>query len=211
MLNPTPLASAALSGDEAIATPFGTLELQHSYPTDATSALLFDAMDLQRACQAYIWSIPLVGFAAWRDAQNAGYGSGTRGTFAVLDTFVEKLGIVTANLTTPYVLNFDDLSAGPIVIDYPPGPSAGAVLDAWQRPVADLGLTGPDGGNGGRYLFLGPGHAFDDYDTNGLHTFRAATNNVMIGLRLLDSDPSFAETFKSALAIAPVGGDPVAT
>lgn len=76
----------------------------------------------------------------------------------MIDSFNERLGLVTANLTTPYVLNFDLLTAGPIVIDYPPGPTAGGVLDAWQRPVADLGLTGPDAGQGGRYLFAGPDH-----------------------------------------------------
>ncbi|MFE9610951.1 DUF1214 domain-containing protein [Streptomyces sp. NPDC006012] len=32
------------------------------------------------------------------------------------------------------------------------------MLDSWQRPVADLGQTGPDQGRGGGYVVLGPGH-----------------------------------------------------
>jgi hypothetical protein len=205
------LSSAALRGDEVIVTPYGTVELQHNFPTDASSDRLFDAMDLQRACQAYIWATPLVGFASWRDAQHEAYGSSDRATFAVLDTFLEKLGIVTANLTTPYIVNFERLTEGPIVIDYPAGPTAGAVLDAWQRPVADLGLTGPDGGAGGRYVFVGPDHDLDDVEADGAHVFHSATNNVMVGLRLLDPDPEFAAGIRSALAIGPLGGPPART
>ncbi|MFJ7417247.1 DUF1254 domain-containing protein [Streptomyces uncialis] len=51
-------------------------------------------------------------------------------------------------LTTPYIVNFTSLADGPVLIDYPAGPTAGGVLDFWQRPVVDLGQTGPDQGNG---------------------------------------------------------------
>jgi hypothetical protein len=208
--NPLALSDASLRGDETISSPYGLIEISHNFPTDETSTRLFDAMDLQRACQAYIWSIPLVGFAAWRDGQNEAYGTGVRGVFAVLDSFVEKLGIVTANLTTPYVLSFDNLSASPVVIEYPPGATAGAVLDAWQRPVADLGLTGPDAGRGGRYVFAGPEHDLGAIDVpDGTYVFQSATNNVMIGLRLINDDPGFAQQFEAALKISAIDGEPV--
>ena len=32
------------------------------------------------------------------------------------------------------------------------------VDDFWQRPVVDVGRTGPDQGKGGKYLFLPPGY-----------------------------------------------------
>ncbi|MGH3173920.1 MAG: hypothetical protein ACRDPF_08660 [Streptosporangiaceae bacterium] len=63
------LGSAGLSGDEVIATPYGTVVLEHTFPADESSAVLFDAMDAQRAAQAYLWSLPLVGFAVWREEQ----------------------------------------------------------------------------------------------------------------------------------------------
>lgn len=65
-----PLEKAALIGDEKIATPYGVMELQHNYLTDESSQKLFDAMDLQRASQAYMWSTPLVSFVTWREEQN---------------------------------------------------------------------------------------------------------------------------------------------
>lgn len=65
----------------------------------------------------------------WRDGLDAVYGTSSRGTFAVLKSFNERVGIVTGNLTTPYIFNFEDLSDGPVVIDYPAGPTAGGILD----------------------------------------------------------------------------------
>ena len=49
---------------ETIKTRIGDLSFTHDfangYPTNATQKLLFDEIDFQRACQAYLWSIPLV-------------------------------------------------------------------------------------------------------------------------------------------------------
>lgn len=205
-----PLEKAQLKGDEQIATPYGNLELQHSYLTDASAQTLFDAMDLQRASQAYIWSTPLIGVTTWRDRQGESYGPNARGRFAVLTSFNEKLGIVTGNLTTPYIFNFDNLAAGPLVIDYPAGKTAGGVLDFWQRPVIDFGLTGPDQGQGGRYIIVGPQDDPQQYRKEGVHVVQSATNNVLIGLRLLDEEPGFKERFMSQMKIAAVGGKPVA-
>ena len=65
MSTPTrPLQIATLAGDELISTPIGDIELRHSYFDDDASRRLFDEMDYQRACQAYIWSTPLVSFTA---------------------------------------------------------------------------------------------------------------------------------------------------
>jgi len=58
------LDKAKLNGDEKISTPYGEIELQHTYMTDESSQKLYDAMDLQRATQAYIWSTPLVSFGS---------------------------------------------------------------------------------------------------------------------------------------------------
>jgi len=45
-----------------------------------------------------------------------------------------------------------------MVFEIPAGPTAGGLLDFWERPFADLGQTGPDKGQGAKYLMLGPGH-----------------------------------------------------
>ena len=204
-----PLAEATLHGDEVIATPYGQLKLENNYLTDDSAKLLFDAMDLERAAQAYIWSTPLVSFTTWRDQQNKLYGPNARGTFAVFSSFNEKLGVVTGNLTTPYVISFDDLSKGPIYVDYPAGKTAGGFLDFWQRPITDAGLTGPDQGKGGQYIIVGPDDDPAKYKKSGVFVFQSATNNIFFGLRILEDDSQFKEAFKSKLKISAVGGAPV--
>jgi hypothetical protein len=199
------LADAKLHGDEAIETPIGPIELINSYFDDAASKRLYDEMDYQRAVQAYIWSTPLVSVATWRDNEGKAYGVEDRSDFVVLESLKEKRGIVTANLTTPYIFNFSNLKDGPIQIDYPAGLTAGGVLDFWQRPLCDLGLTGPDRGKGGTYILIGPADDPAKYRKDGANVFQSATNNVFVGLRILDKHPTYYETFTKAYRMGPAG------
>jgi hypothetical protein len=201
----TSLASAILAGDELISTPIGDIELRHSYFDDDASRRLFDEMDYQRACQAYIWSTPLVSFTAWRDAQTSSYGVTGETDFVVFDSLKEKRGIVTANLTTPYIINFTSLAGGPLEVAYPAGQTAGGVLDFWQRPVCDLGLTGPDQGKGGTYIIVGPEHDPAAHRREGVHVFQSETNNIFVGLRIIDSTPGFFDKVKQQLTMGRVG------
>lgn len=212
MSSPTvPLSQAVLAGDERIETPYGSVELEHSMITDSGSKTLFDAMDLQRACQAYIWCHPQVSFYYWMLEQNRVYGTGDLGVFVVLESLKEKRGIVTANLTTPYIFQWYDLGQGPLVIDYPVGPTAGGLLDLWQRPVIDVGMTGPDQGNGGRYIIVGPDEALADYEDEGAYVYRSETNTLFLGLRLLDPNPEFAENFQRELRLGTYGHEMAAS
>lgn len=206
-----PLDQATLQGDEVIDTPAGKIELQDSYFDEDASQRLFDTMDLQRAAQLYIWSTPLVSTAHWRDAQGAAFGTAAPGAFAVLETLKEKRGIVTANLTTPYIFNFSNLSEGPIQIDYPAGQTAGGVLDMWMRPVFDLGLTGPDKGEGATYIVVGPEDDPSQYESDGVHVFQSATNNLMVGIRILDPDPAYYDSYVSQYKMGPLGSTEPAT
>lgn len=197
-----------LAGDERIETPFGTVHLEHTFPTDESSDLLFDLMDAQRAAQAYLWSLPLVGFLIFREQQAEVFGATEFGDFVVYDSLRERRGIVTANLTTPYIVNFTSLADGPVLIDYPAGPTAGAVLDFWQRPVCDLGLTGPDEGRGGGYFVLGPHHDPAQYAGSDRFVVRSETVNVLIGLRVLSTDPDAMTASREGLRLYRVGGEP---
>jgi hypothetical protein len=44
----------------------GPLEIKNGFPTDETVTKLYDALDYQRACQAYIWALPYVAMAEWQ-------------------------------------------------------------------------------------------------------------------------------------------------
>ena len=200
-----PLEKAKLHGNETIQTPIGPIQLINSYFDDDASRRLYDEMDYQRATQAYIWSMPLVSITTWRDNEGSAYGVKNASDFVVLESLKEKRGIVTANLTTPYIFNFISLKSGPIEIKYPPGKTAGGVLDFWQRPVMDLGLTGPDKGQGATYILVGPEDDAAKYKKEGVYVFQSDTNNIFIGLRILDPDPKYFDKFTSEYMMGRVG------
>ena len=176
----------------SVTSPIGTIPLQLGMPADdAVVQKLYDALDFQRASQAYLWAFPLVSFAEWQRAARTAFGA--RDTDMVIyKTIQDKLGILTANATTPYIAGFTDLaSTGPLVIDLPAGATAGGVGDFWQRPLTDMGETGPDKGQGGRYLIVGPNQETppaDDY-----RIVRSPTNNIFVAFRVLDPDPAKAK------------------
>ena len=39
------------------------------------------------------------------------------------------------NRDNRYILNFNNLKQGPLVVEYPAGKTAGGFLDFWQRPL----------------------------------------------------------------------------
>jgi hypothetical protein len=171
-----------------VETRIGELTFENGYPSRESVETLFDAMDFQRATQAYIWALPIVSTAEWQAVHEEQFDA-QDGDIVVYKTTEEKFGILTANATTPYVIAFNDLGrTGPLVIDVPAGPTGGLVDDFWQRPVIDLGLAGPDKGKGGKYLILGPGQA----KPNGVevdYVYESGTMNILYGIRILTPDP----------------------
>ena len=98
------------------------------------------------------------------------------------------------------------MKAGPLVVEYPGGKTAGGFLDFWQRPVADTGLTGSrTTAEGGTYIIVGPEHDAKDYQKDGAFVLRSATNNLFFGLRILDSDPAFYAKVKDILKMGHLG------
>jgi hypothetical protein len=179
------LAAPALA-QETKDTRIGKLTFESGYPSKETVQKLYDEMDFQRASQAYLWGLPIVGLAEWKHANDHVFKV-RNGQLVLYLTFDEKLGILTPNFTTPYVCATADLEkSGPLVLEMPKGLMAGMVMDFWQRVVTDLGVVGPDKGEGGKYLILPPGHA--DVKAEGYHVIRPSTRNIFIGNRLLDPD-----------------------
>ena len=95
---------------------------------------------------------------------------------------------------------FLDLKAtGPFVIE-PPKQSLCVVDDFWFRYVADMGIAGPDKGEGGRYLFLPPGYEGDVPD--GYFVYRPLTFTNWVVFRALGGVPALKETKVYPLAAA---------
>lgn len=192
-------SSRALEG--TVETRVGTLEFVNGYPSDETIDKLYNEMDFQRAVQAYIWGLPMVEMAEWARNHHEVFGAGNYDFTTYVD-FKEKQGILTANATTPYMMSFPNLKqTGPLVFEIPAGPTAGGLLDFWQRPFADLGQTGPDQGKGAKYLILGPGH--EDMSPDGFIVVRSPHWNLFLGHRVLDPDPARAKALVKAHKLYP--------
>lgn len=184
-------APMALAGkQEKIDTEIGTLEFDGGYPTTPTIKHLLDEMDFMRASQAYLWGIPAAGMIEWLNAQT--------NVFKVRDgqllsyiTQKQKQGILTPNFTTPYIVSLADMTkTGPLVLTLPKGLMAGMVMDVHQRVLSDLGVVGPDKGEGGKYLILPPGH--EKIAPAGYNVVQSTSNIVFFGVRLLDKDKAQA-------------------
>ena len=160
-----------------------TKDFENGYPTHETVTKLYDEMDFQRACQAYMWSIPLVGFVWWQEHQNDVLGS-KNGQLGYIETYDEKVSLLTLNTTTPYVWGFVDLQeAGPYVVEVPPGGQVrGAVSDMWQIQITQM--TRP-----GKYLFVGPYQEVPTgAESEGYIINHSPMNNFFVGIRLMPED-----------------------
>jgi len=180
-----------MTASQKLDTRIGTLEFTHDfangYPSEATLDKLYDERDFQRACQAYLWSLPAVAFTSWQRGTNEQLGAKNGQIVAIL-SYEARRGILTANATTPYYLGFADLTSGPLILEMPARGVQGAINDAWQNAIP--GTEKP-----GRYLVLAPGQKTPDAAADFI-VRHSPTVNIFLGVRLTDPDP---ETAKQAL------------
>jgi hypothetical protein len=175
----------------SVKSRLGVLELTNGYPTEATAQKLYDDIDFQRACQAYLWALPAVGFRGLHLAQLNTFGAND-GDIVLYKDLQDKAGMLTPNITTIYAMSFWNLDKqGPLVVEVPPGATAGGIIDIWQRPVTDTGQTGPDKGKGGKYLILGPNSP--DIEAHGYIVKRSPSVKVWFATRGLSPDAKSAE------------------
>jgi hypothetical protein len=134
----------------------GTLRFFDGMPDEDTTQLLYDNLDFQRAVQAYLLGLAPVDMAVMRKALLA-WGP-QNSTMVLWEDLVHPrfIGLVY-NTSTSYSYTWIDLRDGPLVLEAPPG-VYGTLLDTWCRWVVDVGVTGPDRGDGGRYLLVPPGY-----------------------------------------------------
>jgi len=182
----TPMPSGIAAPGKA-ETRLGTLNFFDGFPEKATAEKLFDNLDFQRAVQAYLLAIPGVSQVADR---NACLPLGpVNQTIPIWEKLVDSRTIgLTFNDNTVYSWGWLNLKDGPLILEVPPK-VLGAINDIWFRWVIDLGITGPDKGEGGKYLLLPPAYSGDVPD--GYHVVHSPTFNIWIPWRsfLVDGDP----------------------
>ena len=124
------------------------------------------------------------------------------GDFITYTTYKDKLGILTANLTTPYVFAIANLArTGPLVLELQPGLNASVISDFWQKGVVAVGAMGPDQCKGGKYLILPPDSNMPD--VKGYFMARMPTQNFALGLRALDPDEEKGMAWIHSLQLYP--------
>jgi hypothetical protein len=178
--------AAAASPDttpDTVKTRLGDLTFERGFPTEETKRKVFDEIDYQRAVQAYLWAYPPVSFQSIMMAAKKDYGTDVN-DFAIADNYADSKGLIlTANDTTIYAFTNIDLGkAGPVVIEIPPGAIVGLIDDFWQKAIADVGLPGPDGDKGGKFLLLPPGYT-GDVSSSGYHILKGTMNNYNVMVR----------------------------
>jgi hypothetical protein len=164
----------------------GKVDLDQGLPTSEGIRQILDIQDFQRASQIYQWAIPAIGVMGWQKASLAA-GANTDTDWTIFNDYVPRTGILTPNIEVAYVMMFADLEkTGPLVLAYPEGKIVGILMDVWQRPLFDYGLTGPEKGEAaGKLLIVGPGQETPK-DTDGFHVVQSSTRLAWGGFRVLN-------------------------
>jgi hypothetical protein len=210
--------SAQTSRHDALANS----PMAENRPTPETAKVLKDELLFQRATQTYLWALPLINTLGMKIGSEKVFGAG----YNVLPVWKKRLDaktlVTTPNSDVIYAMSYLDLGKdGPLVFEAASG-LQGILLDFWQRPIpgptvggnaflGDVGLPGPDGGKGGKFLILPPG--YDKPVPDGYFVYRSATNNVFVFLRSFYQDPGNlapAVAVMEATKIYPLGGEGVA-
>ena len=170
--------------------------MSENRPTTQSAETLMDELLFQRATQTYLWALPLINTIGMKEGSERVFGAG----YNVLPIWKRRLDartlVTTPNSDVIYAMSYVDLGKdGPLVFEAPPN-LQGILMDFWQRPIpvdggkfaGDVGLPGPDAGQGGKFLLLPPGYSGEV--PAGHYVYRSSTNNVFIFLRSFYKDPS---------------------
>ena len=128
---------------------------------DLQKADVHDRMTYHRSIDAAVWAMPLMNFKFYRDslAEN-GVGPNDVGYNSKVQDW--RFQTATPNNTTPYIHLYWSMKDGPVVVEMPASAEGvgvfGTIMDAWQRPLEDVGAKGRDRGLGAKYLLLPPGY-----------------------------------------------------
>jgi hypothetical protein len=189
---------------DRVESRIGTLEFRDGVPSKATAEKVFDNLDFTYAYRAFMDNMRGVSIHALRKGMQS-IGVKDNEVLVFSELMDAKSLFLTANADTIYVMGTLDLSKGPIVLETPPK-FLGAVQDAWFRWVIDLGLPGPDRGEGGKYLIVPPDYS-GPLPEGGFFIARARTTSIVwFGRSFLEShnDPKpVVETIRKFTKVYP--------
>jgi hypothetical protein len=169
---------------------------------NAQEQSIHDRMFHHRAIESVVWAMPLLNFKQYRDGHRAlGVGQNDIAYYSKMQDW--KFQTATPNNTTPMINFFWNIEDGPVVIEIPPSKDGliifGTLMDAWQRPIDDVGPRGRDKGNGAKYLMVPEG--YQGPLLSRAFTYRQRTNNGFAILRGIIPDAS-PENLRKVVAFA---------
>jgi hypothetical protein len=187
---------------DSVETRIGTLKFFDGLPDAATVQKVYDNLDHARGVEAFLTGIPATSlYAACEGFSQVGVKR--NGSIGIMQELMDARSLfLTANSTTVYVFMCLDLKDGPTVIEVPPG-VLGPVDDAFFRWVTDVGLTGPDKGAGGKYLFVPPGYA-GNLPSEGYFVVKPPTYSNLVFYRAFVKDGDIAAAANGVKAKARV-------
>jgi hypothetical protein len=178
----------SIPAPDKVETPLGTVHMDDGFPDKESADKLYNMLDFQRAVQGYLLALPSV--SVWAIRKGILEWGPANSTVPIFDNLMTPKSLfLTANNNTPYTSFWIDLHNGPIVLEVPPK-VLGLMDDYWFRWAGDVGITGQDKGEGGKYVLLPPG-----YKGNvpaGYFIIRSATFGNVIFWRsfLVDGNPA---------------------
>ena len=148
---------ASITTPDRVETRLGTLEFFDGFPDEKTVKMLYDNLDFQRGVQAFLAGLPAADMCALREGYRS-FGPDNKTLLTTESLMDSRTLYFVANTDTVYSMAWLDTKNGPLVLEIPPG-VLGFVSDFWSRFVTDVGRTGPDRGDGGKYLLLPPNYS----------------------------------------------------
>jgi hypothetical protein len=198
----SPVVPAKITTPDTVETRIGTLRFKDGAPDPATVRLAYDQIDFTRGIDAFVRGMSATSvFAICRGLEEAGVKP--NGGIGITEQLMDARSLfLTANTTTVYVLMCVNLKDEPVVVRVPPR-ALGPVDDADFRWVTDVGLTGPDKGAGGDYLFVPAGYK-GTVPATGYNVSKPRTNRLLIFYRVFVEKGDFAGATASVKAKAAV-------
>ena len=183
----------SLDNRTLVTTYVGDIAFENQTISKNSAENLHRQMQLQRASELVLWSIPATNiyqaFRAVLENLNTSDDELTIGLYEGVDA-VRMFH--TANVTTPYTITIFDLSkTGPLVFDLPAGGVYGVANNAWQQPTKEI-----ISGEAEKLLYVGPDQTYpSDFDGEIIHS---DTFVNLLFYRVLGTGPD-AEKLKNSV------------
>ncbi len=203
---------------DEVETSIGRLEFFDGMPTEETVDKLYDHLLKMRGVETFLNGIPATSIEGLR-LGHIELGIESSNHAMLFDELMDSAGLfLTGNTDTVYCSLFLNLKRdGATVVEIPASCGPGTVNDAYFRFVVDMGIPGPDRGQGGKYLILPPDYEGDLHGPiggekatiDGVDYFVVRSpsfvNWVILRGFLVDGKPdASAEMFRNGLKVYPL-------